>query len=318
MTGGSTDDIKQEIFEATPSTKTLFNEQHVLFHYTSTSVFLKILENSTIRLSHAFYMNDFSEFSWISKGVVRPLMEERQNTGNSDYWGLVLNLIYGGRPGTAPEPETGAVPSKPFQNMNSYVFSLSEDGDDLGQWRAYGSENGVSIGFSYLFLKTVADNFSGGAVQLGKCQYDISKAKITVNALLDKNFNPRPLKNDDAKRSVFDEVRDFLADLVRLAPFFKHPKFGSEQEWRLVIHPGNEGAGQSPIKFRAGRENIIPYIELKLTDYAGDANPILRVNLAPRQDEKWAIWSFENFCKKSEYFKTIEFDMSKIPYRQNV
>lgn len=109
----------------------------VCFHYTSLQTFLAIAENSSIRLTDLKTSNDLLEGYYLVDSL-------------ADYLGHL---------GCPPHfiESCRQVVSRLVDIYTYYGFCLTTEGDDLGQWRAYGNQGrGVAIGFKVDKLLKVA------------------------------------------------------------------------------------------------------------------------------------------------------------------
>lgn len=95
----------------------------VICHYTDQRGPLGILESDELWLTHIQYLNDSREFSH-ALDLVRAAIVKRATVGVGSE-GATLT-------------EVSKAVEGDIQNFNVCVASLSEDGDDLSQWRAYG------------------------------------------------------------------------------------------------------------------------------------------------------------------------------------
>lgn len=107
----------------------------VLYHYCSNAAFLSMISNREIWLSSLRNSNDSKEGSWCDELILKMLSEE----GLDDH-------------------KLGRVSEHLEFNkkIDGYAFCLSENADQLSQWRGY-SENGtgVSIGFNSTFFDPI-------------------------------------------------------------------------------------------------------------------------------------------------------------------
>ena len=131
----------------------------------------------------------------------------------------------------------------PSTYSDLYVASVSEKQDDLSQWRAYGGkqgENGYSIGFDAMFLKTnygVASN-----PFLGKVSYCEARHRQVCRRLLDVLFRFFQFGVEE-KGTKQNNYLDVYGKIVyrwleeyafKWFPLMKDKSFGEEAEWRMV------------------------------------------------------------------------------------
>jgi hypothetical protein len=125
-----------------------------------------------------------------------------------------------------------------------FVACFTEDGDDLSQWRAYGSrEGGYSIEFDSVYLRGMNHPQQ---IILGKVEYNEGKQDAFFDDLLNHTISFF-LSGLRAKRAPTIEKRaaEFLScwswHTAMYAPMIKHPKFCGERESRL-LYPFNDEA----------------------------------------------------------------------------
>lgn len=174
-----------------------------------------------------------------------------------------------------------------------FVFSLSENHNDLSQWRAYSHDG---IGFCIGFNKERLQNIST-LINIGKCIYDPEVKKKKVNDFLD---------NIQSNNKFASE---HIAELILSMPFTKHESFIAENEWRLYGLPIND----SQIKFREGKSMVIPYLELPIKDNNGKL-PISRIIIGPTPHPELSKHSIDVLLK-SKGIDYVKVDYSEIPYR---
>jgi hypothetical protein len=221
-----------------------------LFHYTQTETCLPILRGSHVRATNALFMNDAAEL-------------------------VHAHEVYGAAVETLAEGATGAlrraldiaagIVGVAEMGVDVYVFSLTEDGNQLSQWREYAAKGtGVSIGFdagalrasaardpSLAFLRAVYDPGEQDRL-LGRHVRDACEAFA-------RNVED---KGDDG--AADDVLRGHLSIALGLAQVaFKYPGFREEREWRVAhLRPNGDASG---LGFRATANAIVPYVELDLT-----------------------------------------------------
>ena len=111
------------------------NPPERLYHYTTADGLLGILESRTVWATHINYLNDKHELHHAEKVLSLELREraERSDVNVEERQALLA---------AAESLE------KHRSDREAYVFSLTENGDQLSQWRAYGSSaTGYSLGW---------------------------------------------------------------------------------------------------------------------------------------------------------------------------
>ena len=157
------------------------SENKILYHYTSFDALCKIIgdwslvhwnaqdKRMTAWATDIRYLNDATEFKYgldVAKAVYKSLNEENIASGIEESYSVKSFLEH------ALSGELGS---------QTYIFSLSENGDLLSQWRAYCPHGGVSIGFSKRVLEGIAEQQRFKLIQ---CIYRIEDQKREIEQVL--------------------------------------------------------------------------------------------------------------------------------------
>ncbi len=257
----------------------------VLYHYTTFKAFYEIINAQTLWASHINYMNDAKEFE-LAKEIATRLLEERLTR-------LPLDT------------DTAGESPPPLHDMlalldgviatDTYVISLSEEGNQLSQWRAYCRRGGVAIGFrtESLTLLMAHLNFF-----LAQCSYDTTENRNWLDARINNTLR---LHRDTP--SFASGIGTFWQNQIAQAGvFMKHPGFGEEREWRLVSHDAMGGPGRIKTQYRTTDSFLIPYRSLPLkvsyTTPSYDSNwpeVIASVRIGPTYHAELAINAVQRF-----------------------
>ena len=185
-------------------------------------------------------------------------------------------------------------------------FCLSEERDQLGQWRGYADDGaGVAIGFSRSYLEELKKYYSPPKVKtfrLEKVEYDpdehdrhVESTYRELRKLIDEGaFGTTGVRGllDSRTAEEIEQDRERTASLLRKAilatlPLYaklyvlKSPAFREESEWRLVSYHAVKQGGDE-IEFRPAGGRIIPFISIELIDL--DMPVIHEVILGPKHD----------------------------------
>ena len=272
-------------------------DETLLYHYTSLESFRGIVQSSTLWASHIRYLNDASEQRLMSDLVLQRIEERLQDTTDSYHKKLL---------------ELKAIAASP-QDEDIYVISFSEDGgDSLSQWRGYGDNAGVSVGFSLAELRRQCMRFTtrafkpphntGAAIPI-KVQYiDPSKREQSngvIDALLNQVMNNPPVGEFNPEQAFARRVSSFAAK-------FKHAAFSDEREYRIIIF--DLKGGPTP-GIRVRKSLLIPYVELDIRD----AEPSrIVVGPSPNLENTAAAIRYFSVAMKSSKLEVRE---TQIPYR---
>jgi hypothetical protein len=186
----------------------------------------------------------------------------------------------------------------------SYIFSLSIDGNDLNQWRGYCSEGGFSIGFDTTKLSSIIDK-NKTDYEIAKCVYDTIPKEELIKSVFDLIWT---LFKSNIEMNIIDVSTGVGTKIITISPYIKHESFKDEQEYRIISQYTDE-----KIKYREGKSMMIPYIEFSPVDDDG-LLPISKIIVGPTPHKELSKLSVESLLK-SENYNGVEVEISKIPYR---
>jgi hypothetical protein len=217
----------------------------ILYHYTSGSGLIGILQSKSIWATSIRFLNDSTEYTFaldLADKVIKERIEKATNT-----FDRALNKVLEEKLTASAQGEI-------------YVTSFTENGDQLSQWRAYcPPAGGYALGFSskalIKFKEANPDCF------LARCVYELKSQEELVRNLVQQiaRFAEESLSAKVDRDRVFRESFKLLGRLLQLvAPALKDSSFAEEQEWRLIRQPISF---EHEPHFRAGRSVLIPYQE---------------------------------------------------------
>lgn len=261
-----------------------------LYHYTTQEGLLGIIESRSIWASEIRYLNDTTEFQTGLEVVSAALRARLDDIGSDE----------GDARGEAIFRDFATV-----EEAKVFVLSLTEKGDDLSQWRAYGgSHSGFSIGFDIEGLKVLAAEHS---FSLERCLYDVPEQNVLAETIV--NSALAWLTAGD--RMTQRRRREFRRSMIQTAPLFKDYRFRDEQEWRLVSV--SHEVTTPEIGFRSGISTIIPHYCLPL--FAADGScPLSSVIVGPTPHADLSLDSTYALLR-SRGFKHAKVRKSEIPLR---
>jgi Protein of unknown function (DUF2971) len=130
----------------------------VLYHYTTQVGLLGILDSQCMWATKIQFMNDATEFRTAIETVATELRSRAPDPFDTSAEHARVDAL---------SDQVSAV-----ESTDVFVLSLTEEGDQLSQWRAYsGRHSGFSIGFDVATLLKVA---SEHGFCLDRCIYDPS------------------------------------------------------------------------------------------------------------------------------------------------
>jgi len=235
----------------------------LLFHYTSPAGFLGIIESGSLWASNIHYLNDSAEFAYTVDLAKR---EIRHLAGNAPAAGKQrLNEL------------TEQIES--IRRLNIFVFSFSEDGDLLSQWRGYSPRTGgLSLAFD---LDLVLPRIEQQGFRLTPCIYNPAVHHEIVQALIRREL-ARPWAGPHPPGMSSHSI--FIDEVAAAAPLLKDPSFSEEREWRLVSGPTSSDLPS--VKHRLTATTIAPYFDLAIRDHLGQV-PVTHVILGPSTHQEW-------------------------------
>jgi hypothetical protein len=254
----------------------------LLYHYTSQKALMGILGNlTTMWASKIQYLNDEREYSWAldrAAQVAQDRWTQSADAAEKELYSRIQRQV---------EEVRGA---------HIFVASLSQNGDQLSQWRSYcGDGPGFSIGFS---VEALERSCRREGWRLTKCTYDESVNMGVVLSLFDEHLHPF-LEASRASAShstsvVMQEVSARLVEDIALrGAAMKHPSFAEECEWRLVSPLMPESATH----YREGRHTLIPYCSIELEgEERGEA--VREVTVGPSSHPALSVHSCAAYIRK--------------------
>lgn len=213
-----------------------------LYHYTSKSGFLGIIENKTLWASQILFMNDEKE-TRIPFEIFEEILKEDKNADVREKF--------------EREGRDSLKFFEEFRGLETYVISFSEKKDDLNMWRAYGDDaSGICIEFdSDALLEALRKNQEKMELTFEKCIYDKQEQKNAIQSLLDS----------EKENKNFD-FYSFSEKLLAFSTYFKDESFRDEHEWRIIVK-SNTGLENRELKKVRIRKNVfVPYCELRIEE----------------------------------------------------
>ncbi len=273
-----------------------------LYHYTSQKGLLGIINDNNLWMTNIFYLNDSEEFTHTTKLIISIVKNH-----NKEITGKI-------EAGTSTQRESDLL--RKFREIErvlndfiseglseSYVFSLSNDGDTLNQWRGYcPEEGGFSIGFDYNKLSSIIDTLNNNGnserYEIKRCLYEEEEQLKKLESLVDRI-------DDD----LFYK-KEFYKQLVTYSSYFKHESFIKENEYRIIYH------GEPPNlekRYTEGRSMIIPYVNLLPPENKDIILPLSDVFVGPTPHNVLSKLSIISLLDSKGY--DIDVKPSEIPYR---
>ncbi|RAW19321.1 hypothetical protein DC345_00625 [Paenibacillus taichungensis] len=282
------------------------HEEKLYYHYCSVNTFVKIIENSTIRASNPFKMNDTQEFKWLFKFIpeviesyVSVLTDEKQKEQYKYFYIETLTEIYEGYYS---------------EQVNPYIACFSEEGDILSQWRSYADNSrGVAIGFSLEEFK------KHQLIEIININYDLKQQKeLLLQALIDFGLEDPTNLNFDRMKHVFTAATIAIEHILDKSIYCKNPAFSEEKEVRLVYNPEkyspfNQEQSQlivSDIQFRNDNEKLISYYDINFSEFKKEVVKEIYIGSNSKLNDR----DLTLFLEKNGYYN-LEIKSSASTYR---
>lgn len=268
------------------------------YHYTSVEAIDRILTTDELWASAVRFSNDTTELVTAVR-LARSMLSQKEYIFRTPVSKVVVrDCIYA------------------LEKVELYhvcVFSLSEDGDLLSQWRGYCPPNGgYALSLPGVQLRRHLGDY--GCV-LAKCIYEESMhyelIKETVDLLVDGlRRSAIPSEEQELDRFAGAYSRDVLRMVARVAPLLKHKRFAEEREWRIIWDPAGV---DDRLNFRAARNMIVPFLKIPLASRIEGPLPI-GVTIGPMSHQEIAANAMDARLKRREG-PCMGVHRSEIPFR---
>lgn len=279
--------------------------QHgTLYHYTSLSGVMGIVESGSLRATDIRFFNDAAEMKHTAD-LLRTIIAQREEAGASNQRLLVQLREW--------------LSHRLTDGHMLYVACFTANGNLLSQWRSYcPTTKGVSLGFD---AEKVCNSATRQSFRVGKCLYDAEtqlKIVATILDAIEHIAEERGEDNDPSKRhpsqsfyNVFEEIE---ADLLRVSALLKHPSFHEEEEWRTVSSVTTNYV-EAPIEYWEGPSMLVPFMKFRLPEAADRPLDIEHVFLGPTPNVNNSMTSLSRYLSKKGVSPRRGLAYCQIPYR---
>jgi hypothetical protein len=269
----------------------------VLWHYTSPSGLAGVVSTGEVWATVIHYLNDEREFQHaldLFRKAIDSVAKEQ-----------------------SPSAQTALSAAKDSLNqisgVNVCVFSLSEYGDLLSQWRAYcPPDGGYSIAMRTAILSGILEK---QGFRLVKCTYDESFQFAIAKHMMEEfaiEYTQKYGQEDCTVERFRAELSSpLLYKICSVAPCFKHPSFAEEREWRAISQPISWE--DSAFSTRITSNCIVPHYRLKIHDEQHN-DVISQIIVGPSKNQKLASRSV-NFLSNQAKLRLGSVALSHTPYR---
>jgi hypothetical protein len=244
-----------------------------VYHYTTAAGLFGILNKKAIFLSDRNFLNDRTE-------IVH---------GRATATEFIRRDIKGG-----DDTDSNALLEKTCDLINldddarHFIFSMSERGDDLSQWRGYANDgDGYTIGFN---PRTMRQASMGRAAPFGFNRVSYSKTQFSsLVTRIRKQF----LENYETGADIDNFASCFGGAVEGASCYHKHNSFRYEREWRMVTFAYPE---YSEVSVRESSGRITPFVEMALKT---DKYEILikEIGIGPAVRNPNAVTAIRDLCR---------------------
>ncbi len=278
-----------------------------LYHYTSGSKFIDIVQSGDLWSTHVACLNDTMEMQYAFDAFRMALELRQMEEDDEDLTQLYKSLL--------EQLETPVLEIRGF-----FVACFSAARDDLTQWRSYtGGESGYAIEFDPIALRSKAPKNT----YLLKVCYDRARQAAFLENVIDfcgrcyQRFESRKTAPDrDLWRKNF--ARSYLEHTLLYAVALKHPAYASEQEYRLFRAVDDENLDQlKNLKFVQRGTLMSRHLPLGFQKEEPEHRlPITGVTLGPCRYPEVTMVAVNDLLANAGYdIKKLNVVRSSVPYR---
>lgn len=270
----------------------------IVYHYTDAAGLAGMLLNHSIWATDHRFLNDRSEIGH-THGLVRDLLEAK--LGHSD---PLLRRFYKHIVDLRKSPVI----------CDRFIFSLSEERDDLSQWRGYAREGqGFTVGFCGPSLSEV----SGPDLQYSfvQVEYSHERQEAALRRLLSALEKAiRKATEEFAEDKAIEEAAKCFDWVVEnWAAVNKHQSFRLEREWRIVeFVPEADRAAE--VRVRVSERRLVSYVELQPQSSDTGKLPLKTIGIGPGFTGAEQYAAVKSLCDTAGY--DVPIYEADTPYRR--
>ncbi|MBL4538626.1 MAG: DUF2971 domain-containing protein [Oceanicaulis sp.] len=279
-----------------------YQTRRALSHYTDINAFLSMISKNSIRFYDVKYMNDFTEKQHALEIVKSQIQKYNQKIKFGKLGSKIPQVLL-----KAIENEEDA--------FTTLSFCLSQAQDNVSQWNAYSSENGIEILFSAKQLfnfqresryrNAVADIIYSDSEKKRLTDAVITQIVWVIIHILNKT-------NGDRKHVGY-AVTGAIRSIKYLMLRFKDNSFLDERETRYIL----ECTKNNPnLKYECRGGYVRSYLELSKENADGSPKklPINSVRIAPGRNAEDRKHSIEDALRRHGYNRP-SVKISSVPLR---
>jgi hypothetical protein len=243
-----------------------------LYHYTGAAGLADVVRSRQIEATHSGFLDDRRELlrgeELVREEAERLLAVMHEESLAKAFLQDFLQFFPRARLGAATDGD-----------VDIFLASFSEQGDDPGRWRTPCRAGGVGYAVGFRELPVSQEDVPGAQARLRlvKCVHDEDLFRRSVRpAVLEvaRTFEQMVLthaKRDHSGEAFYRSAMNIgFRRLAMEIPRLRHRSFAHEAEWRLLVQPGR-GRAREIVQFRADAAGaLVPYVAV-LVGFAEDA-----------------------------------------------
>lgn len=297
-------------------------DKNILYHYCSIEVCNEILkhyfENENqleLFATNYLFLNDTEELK-NGENILKKLLKEKfkelnEYDGNEELKKAILSTI--------KRLELDDLDSSVKDLKEVYVTCFCQKNDLLNQWKYYGKNSGVSIGFD--FNNCNYDIYKGDSYDFYTYPV-IYKNKSKKQLLIDKiekmciEYEDKKNQNTDINRMLsnhFDKIH-------MLCTLLKHKDFKDEKESRFIVSPLYYESPKDiseQINYRVKNNILVPYLKVKIRK-KDKISPIIKfITVGPGSNQNVVYLGIKHFLINKSYKDEIDYKKLKDGERIN-
>ncbi len=272
----------------------------LLYHYTSPSNFLRIVNTGCLSATHVRYMDDPLEVSYGRAILNDALRQATPGWKVEEYENFKRQLLF--------MSQTDASMITPV-----YAVCFSTEDNDMSQWDRYGGRgSGFAVGFDgneLWKMKKVGGTFGDNALIMPVVYDETEQYRQLMEVLrptvrLWEEANEVTSEDERANRkSTLTHYASWF--IMKALCTFKHPGFNAENEWRLVYTKGTHVLeADLDAEFRDGKGGLVPFVRLAPTEDA--PLPLRRVVCGPRSSTMETRVAAMAVLRKKKYWAVVD------------
>lgn len=270
---------------------TLFFSGSYLYHYTGVQGLQGICENGTLFATDARYLSDRSELKHGKDFILEQLRSVPHSAPHGDLCRMAAEMWQ----------------EQPPQNV--FIASFSTREDALSLWRSYSDvRNAYCLQFGQSFLRQRL----AATGSILRTLYAADEKKSFIEWLLQQISAYFQINSEGLTADIPGAAKAIIEFTEAILPMFKNESFQDEAEVRAVL-PRHCG----PVKFRAGKRFLVPYVEIKLWDEGHpDAWLLEQITVGPASelDQRSSIASLGLYLETLGLVKSGRILQSKVPF----